>query len=132
MTKYTLHVTPGQRYYTSFHVYLWSPENDKKENKMGNIRHAFTKTILHIFAKKLHSKLPSHLFKKEDGGLRGLLNNFAYDATKLVNLYWSCVGWPQQLYSTYRNTGKSVLETLPINQKILMKYLRLKFFLAVI
>ena len=53
-----------------------SPENGIKENKMGNTRHVFIKSILHIFAEKSGSKLLSHLLKKESGGLVGLPNNF--------------------------------------------------------
>ena len=41
-----------------------SPENGIKENKMGNTRHVFIKSILHIFTEKSHSKLLSHLLKK--------------------------------------------------------------------
>ena len=48
-----------------------------KENKMGNTWYAFIKSILHIFTEKLHSDLSLHLFKKKDGELGGLLNNFA-------------------------------------------------------
>ena len=40
------------------------------------------------FTEKARSKLPSHLFMKEDGGLGGLPNNFAKVTTILDNLYW--------------------------------------------
>ena len=83
------------------------------------------------FTEKSQSKLPSHVFKKEDEGLGCLSYNFAKVTTKLGNLNWK--GWPQQQFcSSYLNIGQSVLETLSINRKMLMKYLRLKFFLAVI
>ena len=54
-------------HYTSLDVYymLRFRENDMKENKMGNTWQALIKSILNILLKS-HSKLPSHLFKKED------------------------------------------------------------------
>ena len=62
----------------SSHVYtILIKKNDMKKNKVGNILHAFIKSILHIFTEKLHSKLPSHLFIKDHGGLGGVSNNIA-------------------------------------------------------
>ena len=51
---------------------------------MGNVWHAFIKSILHIFSEKSHSKLLSHTLKK--GGVGGRMV-----ATNLLTLPQNCV-----------------------------------------
>ena len=47
-----------------------------KENKMHNDMSSSNLSSV-FFYEKSHTKLPSHLFKKENEGLGGFSNNFA-------------------------------------------------------
>ena len=67
--------------------HLISPENGIKEINLGNTRHVFMKSILHIFTGIFHSKSLSHLLNKEDGIWAGFSNNVVYAPTQFDNLF---------------------------------------------
>ena len=86
---------------------MWSPENDMKENIMGNTWHASNKSILHILLKSRTRNYHTASWRKRMRGLEvcpitllklqqklGNLdwkrwpNNFAQATTILGNLYW--------------------------------------------
>ena len=79
-----------------------------------------------IFLLKNHTQNYHATSLKKRKGSCEVAQQLCLSTTKLGYLYWK--GWLQQLCSSYHKIGQSVLETLPFNKKILMKYLRLKFF----
>ena len=100
-----------------------------KENKMGNTWHVCIKSILHILLKSRIQKFHPNSVRKMIGGWeicsitllklpqnwvicmeKGFPNNFAQITTILGDLYWKHC----------------------LLKEMLMKYMRLKFFLAVI
>ena len=99
------------KFSTNYNI-IWCQLNDNSICDVLRMSWRKTKRVMHdmpslnfssIFSWKVEiiSKLPSHLFKKEDRYLGYLPNNFAEVTKKLSNLY--CKLWPQQLSSSYRN-----------------------------
>ena len=95
---------------------MWSPENDMKENKMGNTWHAFVKPLLYILLKSNAQNYHSTSWRKTMGDLWGLPYNFTYVTTKLGNLYWKAL--LEKTCSNYYNIVQSVLEILSINKDV--------------